>query len=368
MEIVPFTSAHQPAIERMNAKLAGAGSRWRFPAKERPHEADQLAVWAESFIAVEGGECYGGYLLKHQQFFVRGRPLQLADLQMPLSLAEIDSAYGRVSAALLIDLLRRSPRCYALGLGAEDTQLARLLAAAGWEHTAVPFYFNVKSANRFARNIRLPADKKRLQMALRVLGHARVAGIGLGAREMLRSRRASGAPPRHGPQRELAVFDDAADELFTAHAEPYSLVADRRAAALNAVYPEQDSRFIRVSVERGGQVVGWAVLLDTAMRDDQYFGDLRVGTLVDCFAAPADASAVVAAADDALERRGVDVVISNQLHPAWCEALEAAGYEHGPSNFFFYYSQALAEALADVPDWKRGIHMNRGDGEGPSHL
>jgi hypothetical protein len=368
MEIVPLSSAHHSALERMNAKLAAAGSRWRFPAKERPSDAERLPVWEESFVAVEGEECYGGYVIKHQRFYLRNRPLELANLQLPLSLGEVESAYGHVSAALLIDLLRRNPRCYALGLGSEDSQLARLLAAAGWEHTAVPFYFNVKAGNRFARSIRLPADKSRLQAALRVLGHLRAAGIALRARQTLRSRRASGPPPQRGRARELAAFDGAADELFSRHAGSYSLVADRCAAALNALYPDHDDRFIRLSVESAGRPIGWALLLDTAMRDDKYFGDLRVGTLVDCFAAPADAPAIVAAADDVLGRRGVDLVISNQLHPAWCAALERAGYQRGPSNFFFYYSQGLAGALSEVPDWERGIHMNRGDGEGPTHL
>ena len=86
----------------------------------------------ESFVVVEGDECYGGYVLKHQRFFMRGTPLEIGDLQLPLSLGEVDSAYSHVSAALLIDLLRRSPRCYSLGLGSEQTQFAKLLAAAGW--------------------------------------------------------------------------------------------------------------------------------------------------------------------------------------------------------------------------------------------
>jgi hypothetical protein len=369
MDIVPFSSTQHQAIERMNAKLADAGSRWRFPAKDRPRDADRLPVWEESFVVVEGDECYGGYVLKHQRFFLRGTPLEIGDLQLPLSLGEVDSAYSHVSAALLIDLLRRSPRCYSLGLGSEQTQLAKLLAAAGWEHTAVPFYFNVKSANRFARSIRLPSDKSRLQSALRVLGHLRVAGVVLRARRSLRSRSASGSSRRPGGQtREISRFDDSADALFSAHAASYSLVADRHAAALNLLYPEQDDRFIRILVERDGRVIGWALLLDTAMRDDKFFGDLRVGTLVDCFAGPADVPAIVRAADAVLGRRGVDLVISNQHHPAWCKALEGAGYQLGPSNFFFYYSQALAEALSQIPDWERGIHMNRGDGEGPTHL
>jgi hypothetical protein len=254
-------------------------------------------------------------------------------------------------------------------LGAEDTQFAKLLSAAGWAHTPVPFCFSVKSANRFARNIRLGAGRRRLQTVLRGLGHLRLAAPALRVREWVRSRRLAEARRRPSADvREVPRFDGSVDALFEAHAPSYALVGDRGAAALNVFYPEDDPRFIRLLVLAEGRTIGWAVVLDTQMRDDKYFGDMRVGSLVDCFSAVTDAAEVIAAADAALTRRGVDVVVSNQLHPAWCAALEQAGYQRGPSNFFFYYSPELAEALSDVPDWVGETHMNRGDGEGPTNL
>jgi hypothetical protein len=367
MEIVPYSSAHRDAIERMNMTLQAAGSEWQFPHAERPANADRLPVWAESFIAVDGNGAYGGYVLKHQQFFAGGRPLEVGDLQLPLSMGQIDSSYAHVSAALLIDVLRRSPVCYALGLGSEETQFAKLLAAAGWEYRPVPFYFSVKAANRFARNIRLPSDRSRLQLLLRLLGRLRLAGLALWLRRALSSGRRTERAP-YTEVRELPRFDSAADELFKAHAPSYSLVGDRRASVLNSLYPESDQRCVRIVVERDGLAIGWALLLDTKMRDHKYFGDMRVGTLADCFAAPEDAPAVAAAADDVLTARGVDLVVSNQLHPAWCGALEGAGYELGPSNFFFYSSEALRKALSGEREWENRIHMNRGDGEGPGNL
>jgi hypothetical protein len=367
MEIVPYSSTHRDAIERMNATLLAAGSEWRFPPEERPANADELPVWIESFIAVEDGEAYGAYLLKHQHFFAAGRPLEVGDLQLPLSMGQVDGAYGHVSAALLIDVLRRSPVCYALGLGSEETQFAKLLGAAGWQYRPVPFYFSVKSPNSFARNIRLPADKARSQKVLRLLGRLRLAGLALRLRAMLGVRR-GGAADSHRDVHEVPRFEGSVDELFEEKSPFYSLVGDRRARVLNTLYSEDDERCIRILVERDERLVGWALLLDSAMTDHKYFGDMRVGTLADCFAAPEDAPAVAAAADDVLTRRGVDLVVSNQLHPAWCKALESAGYELGPSNFFFYSSEALADDLSDQPDWERGIHMNRGDGEGPGNL
>jgi hypothetical protein len=367
MEIVRYSSAHRDAIEQMNMTLQAAGSEWRFPPKEPPANVDQLPVWMESFIAVDREGAYGGYLLKHQQFFAGGRPLEVGDLQLPVSLGQVDGSYAHVSAALLIDVLRRSPVCYALGLGSEETQFAKLLLAAGWQYRPVPFYFSIKAANRFARNIRLPPGSLRLQQLLRSLGQLRLAGLALRLRRALRSRRDTERAP-YTTVRALPRFDEAADELFSTNATSYSLVGDRRASVLNILYPESDERCLRIVVERDDRAIGWALLLDTRMHDHKYFGDMRVGTLADCFAAPEDAPAVVAAADDALTARGVDLVVSNQLHPAWCGALVDAGFERGPSNFFFYSSEALRDALTEQPDWESRIHMNRGDGEGPGNL
>jgi hypothetical protein len=104
------------------------------------------------------------------------------------------------------------------------------------------------------------------------------------------------------------------------------------------------------------------VMLDTAMRDNEYFGDLRVGTIADCLARPEDAGIVIHAARVYLERRGVDLIISNQGHPAWTGALRADGFFRGPSNFLFAASPALG--AAGISEY----HINRGDGDGPVHL
>src|SRR6266487_3709369 len=109
MEIVPYSSAHRDAIEWMNMTLQAAGSEWRFPPGERPANADQLLVRIESFIAVDRDAAYGGYLLKHQQFFAGGRPLEVGDLQMPLSVVQIDGFYTHV---------REAPRRRRLGVPA----------------------------------------------------------------------------------------------------------------------------------------------------------------------------------------------------------------------------------------------------------
>lgn len=369
MKIVPYSAAHRDAVERMNAKLAAAGSEWQFPTdKERPPATEDLPVWTESFVAADEDEVYGAYLLKHQQFFARGRPVEVGDMQLPLSLGHLDNRYSNVSVALLFDVLRRSPRLYGLGFGSEQNEFAKLLTAARWQHLAVPFYFDVKSPNEFARSIRLPPDKRAMQVALRVLGHLRLAGPAFRVRRLSGSKPSGQSLGARYDIREVSRFDHVADEVFERHVESYSLVGDRRAAALNCLYPDDQPDYMRLMVTKDGDTVGWSVVLDTRMHDHKYFGNLRVGSLADCFAAVDEAPAVVAAADEFLTRRGVHIVVSNQLHPAWGDALRAIGYDEGPSNFFFYFSEALADELGERAGWERQAHLNRGDGEGPANL
>jgi hypothetical protein len=367
VEIVPYSAAHRGAVDRLNASLSEAGSEWQFAPRERPPSPQELAVWEESFVAVADGDVCGGYILKHQQFFLGSGPIEVGSLQLPVSLGEVDSEFAHVSVALLFDAIRRSPHLYSLGLGSEDSKFARLLTAARWQHVTVPFYFSVKSPNRFARNIRLPAGKA-MQGVLRVLGYAGLAGAAFRARRALGGSRKRIDRPSSTEWHERQEFEQFADDLFATKLGAYDLVADRSSRALRRLYPPDEPRYLRLTVERDGRAVGWALVLDTRMTDDKYFGGMRVGSIADCFAAPDDAEAVISAADTFLSDRGVDLVVSNQLHPRWGEALTAMGYESGPSNFFFYFSEDLAEKLDALDDWEQNTHLNRGDGEGPAHL
>jgi hypothetical protein len=122
---------------------------------------------------------------------------------------------------------------------------------------------------------------------------------------------------------------------------------------------------VLLRVSRGGRAIGCAVVQELHRSGPKYFGDLRVGMLVDGLAPPADADSVVALATQQLEARGVDLLVSNQMHPAWRAALRHAGFARGPSNFLFGASPALAARLRALdPRW-RELHVNRGDGDVP---
>jgi hypothetical protein len=365
MQIVLYDrTAHLDVVQRFNATLGG-DIEFKLPTHEPCWHTSGSPVWAEQFVAADEEMAYGGYCLKHQEFFVDGEALELGNLQLPLSLGLVDSKFSHVSAALVFDALDRSPYLYCLGMGSQESRLVGVLRAAGWQHMVVPFYFRVRHANRFACEIHLPAEKRRLQAGLRMLGFLRLAGAAL--RLHPRVRMSASATPA-GETEVVPTFGPFADELFADHASEYALVGDRRADALNVLYPEDNPRYIRLVVRSGGRIIGWCVVLDTQMNGHKYFGSLHVGTVADCFAGAEHAPTVAASADKFLSRRGVDLIVTNQAHRAWGACLEQLGYGLGPSNFFFYYSPDTAEILSKRPDWQRRMHINRGDGDGPIHL
>ena len=142
----------------------------------------------------------------------------------------------------------------------------------------------------------------------------------------------------------------------------------RNAAILRILYPEAEKRFIKIKVSSEGKVLGWAVMLDTQMATHKQFGAMRVGSIVDCFARLEDAPAVMKAATEVLEKRGVDIIVSNQLNHYWGLALKQAGFLSGPTNFLFAASKKLAQLFEPVPPGPLTLHINRGDGDGPINL
>ena len=104
------------------------------------------------------------------------------------------------------------------------------------------------------------------------------------------------------------------------------------------------------------------------MKDDKYFGDMKVGTLVDGLALSNKSSIVVVECTKYLESLGVDLIVSNQSHREWRSSLITNGFLKGPSNFLLAISNELSSILTPRKEKIDNIHINRGDGDGPIHL
>jgi len=368
--IEPYSEKHVAAVKSLNVRLAagGVGKEFLLPEAADPYDpeaAHKQPVYRKHFVAVENGAVRGGYLIQWQDFWIGGKVRRLGGYQFPLSEGIIDKKYTAVGMLILNHAIRANSLLFTVGMGGLDLPLPRMLKAAGWRLGLVPFRFHANHASRFFRQVsalRTTGARRMLMDALAITG---IGWAGMRLLE-LRSKRAAknGGPVHVETVREFAGW---ADEVWERSRDGYHFVAVRNRAALRLLYPLEESRYIRLKMLRGSEVIGWVVALDSQMRGNKHFGDLRVGTILDCLAPTEHAAAVIRAAADALDSMGVDLTVSNQQHGVWLEALEQAGFLAGPSNYGFGTSKALT-GLLGAGERERQIHLTRGDGDGRVNL
>jgi hypothetical protein len=352
LQILPYSPEAVPAVRGFNQRLlaSGAAADLQFPETPDPGWMPGM----ELFLAVDEGVVRGGYILRRQMFSVAGAALPAAHYRLPLSEGIVNRAYAMLGLRMVRDALAREPRLYALGMGGWDKPLPQMLKRLGWGMYAVPFHFKVVHPARFLRHIRALRTSPLRRAALDAAAFTGAGWLGMKAFGL--GRRLPVTPCDLAP-----AFAPWADEVWERSRPAYALLAQRDAATLDRLYPPSDPRFLRVRAAGG-----WAVLLDTQMQNHKQFGDMRVGTIVDCLAPPESAGAIVRAAASLLEQRGVDLIVSNQLHAAWSRALLASGFRTSASNYLLALSPAFAQAAGGANHDQ--FHINRGDGDGPIHL
>lgn len=363
-----FQPGDETAIARFNERLQGAGLPHvvgsESAAAGEP-SLDAQPIIERMFLAVDADdEVRGSVWLKEQHFWTPEGLTRLGWMIFPVSESLIDKRFAGVPGTLLFGLLRQQPRLMALGMGGAGGPFARLLAGARWPGLLVPFWFRVVRPVRSLRRLSVARSTPGRRLLGDLLAGSGAAWAGhtlLAAGRRIVDRRASGscvaAPAGH--------FAPWADAVWQRGREHYGLIAVRDARALDALYPPGFEPLTRLRVQRGSRDVGWVctqAFAATGTVYESYFGDLRVGVVTDGFAAPDDALDVFDTGVRQLLDEGVDVIVSNQAHPAWCAAARGAGFWKGPSNLAFSWSPALEKLAAPAAG---GCFLTRSDCDGP---
>ena len=367
IDFKPYTANWVASVHEFNARLKAAGAAVRFPERHVSKGTANTAIYREYFLATENTSTVrGGYVLQHQRFSFKGEILSIAFYQFPLSEGVINKAYSLIGIQLLTNAQKRQPLLFALGMGGFDEPLPRMLKIMGWRMYAIPFYFKVNRPVRFLRNI---AALRRTKLQRILVDAMAKTGLGWSGIKLLQAlSQRNDFNPKSSDVETVNEFSGWSDELWALCKSEYSMIAVRDSLVLNTLYPTDNDKFLRLKVKDKGKVIGWCVALDTPMSNHKFFGNMRVGSIIDCLAAPEDALKVIEVATKFLEKRAVDIIVSNQSHAAWSLALRNAGFLKGPSNFIFAASKALTEKLDPFDINKEATHLNRGDGDGPIHL
>lgn len=368
--IQKFSAEHSDAVKAFNARLRGAGVLdLQFPESEVPAwlpKIEDREIYHEYYLALEGDAVRGGYIMKYQQFYVSDKLLQLCEYRLPLSEALVDKQFASVGVQMYLDANRKQPRLYTVGIGGFEEPAAQMLTRAGWNLWAVPFFFRVLRPARFLRNIvylRRTAVRRTVFDALAMSG---LGNLAVPAYQAVKTPLA--VRDRDFESATVSEFGPWADEIWQAAHPQYKMIAVRDRSTLNILYPASDPRWIRLRVSVAGSVVGWAAVLNVPMQGHNYFGNMRVGSLIDCLALPGMESKVAHAALEHMRQGGADIAVTNLLHRDWQRALLSAGFMQGPSNFIFAASKPVSALIAPFEENKELVHMTRGDGGGPQNL
>jgi hypothetical protein len=368
--IQPYRQEHEPAVQEFNGRLQQSSGdpdlvfsqtavpRWLPPSGNNP-------FWNEFFVALEGSSVRGTYGLKQEQFLIRGKGIhRVACYHHPLSEGIIDRSYASVGVLLTRDALARQPLLYALGMGGVERPLARMLKALGFSLTPIPFYFRVVHPSKFLLEMQALRQVRWRAILMNIAAATGTGWLAIKAAQgaaILRGR------PADFVAEEVAEFSEWADDLWNQAKDTVSLAAVRDANTLRLLYPAHVTSTRRLRVSRNGGAIGWAIVGER--RKNPKFGRMRVGSIVDCWASPENAASVVQAAIQALEKDGVDLIVSNQSHRVWCRAFERVGFLKGSSTFIFAASKKLTELLQPLEDNRTSFHITRADGDGlPSNF
>ncbi len=365
LTIVAQGPEHRDAVAAFNQRLRDALGQPPFllPLDPAPDPWHKLHISSCHYVALEEGEVRGGYRIVVYPAVLNGEPVTAVNLQSPLSESVIDKRYRHVAPEMITDLVRKQPIAFEVGMGSLEARLPKRLRSLGWSVEEVPFLFRVHRANRFFTEMPMFNSPWFRRWGARV---AALSGLGSAGCLWLHRKRKK-LPSGLRLLRESS-WGDWADAVWHAFRPELRFGVRRDAAVLEELYPPEEPRLRIYRVVRGEQTLGWAAALLTQMRDNRYFGNLRVGTVLDAAAQPEAFFAVAALADEALEAEGADLVITNQSLPRWQEAFRDAGFLRGPSNYLCACSPALVEALSPSPVSDGLVHVVRGDGPGRIHL
>lgn len=257
---------------------------------------------------------------------------------------------------------QRSEAVFIVGMGSATNPLPRLLKAAGWSLQSVPFLFRVHRTRRFLHELRLLHHTRFRSFLARA---AAATGVDLLTMKVIQIR----WPAADFRIRQVKSWDTWADEIWHRFRPYCSFAVQRTFKALQALYPPSDPRLSIFLIEDSrGNPAGWSACFDTRTKNHRHFGDLRVGTILDCAAPPDAMRAVALLTDNAMAARGVDLTITNLSHAMWNQEFRRAGFLYGPSNYLLGMSPRLTAALTRDGDGEAGIHITRGDGDGRTNL
>jgi len=364
LKLLPFEEIHVPAAVAFNQRMIEGHANCDFllPTGVGGNRStpDDPIHWTR-YVAVDGDEVHGGILAMDQPGWLNGQNVRALNFQSPLSEGIVNSKYSVVAMQMVKFMQKQADAVFMVGMGSPEKPLPKLLVASGWSMRPIPFLFRVHHAGNFLRELRMLRTSPLKRIAAQA---ARLTGLGAAGLTVMQRRRTRGS----GTIRRQEGWGAWADDIWQRCRNHCSFAVQRDRRTLESLYPASDPRTIILLVERDAKPVGWSVCFNAALENNRHFGNLRVGSILDCMA-DANAMALTAVLTDReMASQGVDLVVVNHSHAAWVQAFRSAGFLAGPSNYLLALSKRLTELVRAEPQGEERMHVTRGDGDGRIHL
>lgn len=362
LTFVPNSPEHSEAVADFNRRLREKNAPTAFLiSEESMREGAESSIRREQFLAMDSGAVRGGVIELDQPGQLNGAPIRAHNYQSPLSEGISDSKYASVGLQIVRFMQTRSPAAYIVGMGSTSNPLPRLLKAAGWSLIDIPFLYRVHRAGAFLRELQPLRASFPKRMAADCARWSGLGALAIGVKQRSRIK-------PEGTVRLENGWGKWADELWSRTREHRSFAVDRDRKSLEWMYPASDPRRRIFLVEQGSDPVGWGVCLDSQMKNNRYFGNMRVGSILDCVAIAGSEAQTAALVDRQLGTLGCDLALVNHSYNQWVKGFELAGFSRGPSNYLLGMSKPLAEAVRSSPTGEGRMHITRGDGDGRVNL
>jgi hypothetical protein len=363
-QFVPFEEKYIAAAEAFNQRMIDGHADSEFLLSTQLGKSpskDDDPIQLRQYVVLDGNEIRGGVLAMDQPSWVNGCAYRAVNFQSPLSEGIVNPKYSIIAMQMLKFMQKQSEAVYVVGMGSADRPLPKMLAASGWSLRPVPFLFRVHRPRNFLRELQMLRASPVKRMVAQAAGRTGLGAAGLAVRQRRRTTVS-------GSIRRVKAWGGWADEIWQRCCKSCSFAVQRDRRTLESLYPASDPKTQIFVVERDGRPVGWSVCFNAALVNNRHFGNLRLGSILDCMANPDAMASTAVLTDCELASQGVDLTVVNHSHAAWVEAFRSAGFLAGPSNYLLATSKRLTEMVRSEPAGEERMHVTRGDGDGRVHL
>jgi hypothetical protein len=352
-------------IENFNNDLSSHGFKFKLPMPIDKQDQINEFISERKFILIEDEKkVRAGYTLKNQWFKINESIDQIGYYYNPVTAGLFNKKYNICGLLLLNDAHKKNVDLFCLGMGGYYEKLPKLLKKLNWDLEAVPFYFKIFNPNPFLENITYLKNNKYKNFIIKILKKTNLGWLIIKTFFTFLSFIFFPFKKIHNIFSErVEIFNKNFDGIWENAKKNSSFIAVRNHKYLNQLY--SDKRFIKLKFMKKNEIVGWSISLCNKLENHKQFGNMNLGSIVDCLSVKGYEASIINKTEEILKKEGADLIVSNQSHAYWKNALRLNSFISGPSNFIFASSVNLTKKLGNN---KKFIHLTRGDGDGPINL